>query len=159
MLTPGKALSKKILNLPLLDQNGETLKLADYAGRWLVVYFYPKDSTPGCTTEGLDFSALMPDFDKANATVIGVSRDSVKSHANFCSKQGLAFDLISDVDGALCEAFGVWRLKKNYGREYEGIVRSTFLIDPEQKPVHLWDPVRVKGHAQEVLDTLKQLSN
>lgn len=159
MLTPGKALSKKILNLPLLDQNGEALKLADHAGRWLVVYFYPKDSTPGCTTEGLDFSALMPDFDKANATVIGVSRDSVKSHANFCSKQGFAFDLISDVDGTLCEAFGVWRLKKNYGREYEGIVRSTFLIDPEQKLVQLWDPVRVKGHAQEVLDTLKQLSN
>lgn len=159
MLTPGKAVPKKIATLPLLNQNGETARVSNYAGRWLVVYFYPKDSTPGCTTEGLEFSALLSEFAEANATVLGVSRDSVKSHANFCAKQGFGFDLISDVDGHLCEAFGVWRLKKNYGREYEGIVRSTFLIDPTQTLVRIWDPVKVKGHARDVLDTLKQLSN
>ena len=159
MLTPGKAVPNKVLNLPLLNQDGEPVKLSDYAGRWLVLYFYPKDSTPGCTTEGLDFNALLPKFAKANATVLGVSRDSVKSHSNFCQKQGFAFDLISDVDGDLCEAFGVWRMKKNYGREYEGIVRSTFLIDPAHTLVHAWDAVKVKGHAEDVLNTLKQLSN
>ena len=159
MLTPGKALPKPLLQIALPDQSGETIRLADTAGQWRVVYFYPKDSTLGCTTEGLDFNALLPEFTKANATVIGVSRDSVKSHANFCQKQGFAFKLLSDTEGRLCEAFGVWRMKKNYGREYEGIVRSTFLIDPTGKLVHVWDPVKVKGHAQEVLDTLKQFSN
>ncbi|QYR52032.1 peroxiredoxin [Lysobacter soyae] len=159
MLTPGKVIQKTLARMPLTNQSGEEIRLSDYTGRWLVVYFYPKDSTPGCTTEGLDFNALLPEFAASNATVLGVSRDSVKSHANFCQKQGFAFDLISDADGALCEAFGVWRKKKNYGREYDGIVRSTFLLDPDQKLVHVWDPVKVKGHAQDVLTTLKQLSN
>lgn len=159
MLTPGKVIQKTLARMPLTNQSGEEIRLSDYTGRWLVVYFYPKDSTPGCTTEGLDFNALLPEFAAANTTVLGVSRDSVKSHANFCQKQGFAFDLISDADGALCEAFGVWRKKKNYGREYDGIVRSTFLLDPDQKLVHVWDPVKVKGHAQDVLTTLKQLSN
>lgn len=159
MLTPGKVIQKTLARMPLTNQSGEEIRLSDYTGRWLVVYFYPKDSTPGCTTEGLDFNALLPEFAASNAAVLGVSRDSVKSHANFCQKQGFAFDLISDADGALCEAFGVWRKKKNYGREYDGIVRSTFLLDPDQKLVHVWDPVKVKGHAQDVLTTLKQLSN
>ena len=159
MLTPGKVIPKTLARMPLTNQVGDEIRLSDYTGRWLVVYFYPKDSTPGCTTEGLDFNALLPEFAAANTTVLGVSRDSVRSHANFCQKQGFAFDLISDADGALCEAFGVWRKKKNYGREYDGIVRSTFLLDPDQKLVHVWDPVKVKGHAQDVLTTLKQLSN
>lgn len=159
MLTPGKVIQKNLARMPLTNQAGEEIRLSDYTGRWLVVYFYPKDSTPGCTTEGLDFNVLLPEFAASNATVLGVSRDTIKSHANFCQKQGFAFDLISDTDGALCEAFGVWRKKKNYGREYDGIVRSTFLLDPDQKLVHVWDPVKVKGHAQDVLNTLKQLSN
>ena len=149
------ALSKAVLKLPLALSGGDTATLADYAGAWLVLYFYPKDSTPGCTTEGLDFNALLPKFKKLNATVLGVSRDSVKSHDNFCAKQGFKFDLVSDADEALCNAFGVIQPKKLYGREYIGIVRSTFLVDPEGVIRQIWQPVKVPGHAQAVLDALK----
>ncbi len=110
--------------------------LADYRGRWLVLYFYPKDSTPGCTTEGLDFNALLPEFHARNAAVLGVSRDSLKSHRNFCAKQGFRFDLVSDGDESLCNAFDVIRPKKLYGREYVGVERSTFLIDPDGRVAH-----------------------
>ena len=143
--------------LPLVLSSGETRSLADYRGRWLVLYFYPKDSTPGCTTEGLDFNALLPQFDAAGATVLGVSRDSIRSHRNFCAKQGFRFDLVSDADGALCEAFDVIKPKKLYGREYVGIERSTFLIDPDGRVAHAWRPVKVAGHADAVLARLREL--
>ena len=104
MTAVGKALPKSTLKLPLALSGGETATLSDYAGQWLVLYFYPKDSTPGCTTEGIDFNALLPKFKKLNATVLGVSRDSVKSHDNFCAKQGFKFALVSDADEALCQA-------------------------------------------------------
>lgn len=107
------ALSKAVLKLPLALSGGDTATLADYAGAWLVLYFYPKDSTPGCTTEGLDFNALLPKFKKLNATVLGVSRDSVKSHDNFCAKQGFRFPLVSDADEALCKAFDVIHEKEH----------------------------------------------
>ncbi|MBS0215848.1 MAG: peroxiredoxin [Proteobacteria bacterium] len=158
-ISAGKAVPKSVLKLPLALGDGSTASLAEFAGRWIVLYFYPKDSTPGCTTEGIDFQALLPKFRKLGADVIGVSRDSVKSHANFCAKQGFAFPLVSDGDEALCRAFGVIQMKKLYGREFEGIVRSTYLIDPQGKVAQAWQPVKVTGHAQAVLDALKERAN
>ncbi|HWI25299.1 MAG TPA: peroxiredoxin [Lysobacter sp.] len=155
MIQTGKPLPKSSLALPLVLSSGNTARLSDYAGQWLVLYFYPKDSTPGCTTEGNDFNALLPKFRKLGAQVLGVSRDSLKSHQNFCAKQGFKFDLVSDADEALCKAFDVIKPKKLYGREYVGIERSTFLVDPNGRLVQAWAPVKVPGHAQAVLDALK----
>jgi thioredoxin-dependent peroxiredoxin len=151
MIEPGQAAPDLEL---LLAQRGPA-RLSDFRGSWLVLYFYPKDSTPACTTEGLDFNALLPKFKRAGAEVIGVSRESVKSHLNFCSRQGFAFDLVADTGSKLCDAFGVIQPKKLYGREYIGIVRSTFLIDPEGRVAREWRGVKVAGHAQAVLDALK----
>lgn len=145
----------KIPDLPIALSSGSTGRLSDYKGQWLVLYFYPKDSTPGCTTEGLDFNALLPGFKRLDATVLGVSRDSIRSHQNFCAKQGFRFDLVSDADEALCNAFGVIKPKKLYGRDYIGVERSTFLIDPKGAIAEAWRPVKVPGHAQAVLDRLK----
>ncbi len=142
-------------HLPLALSSGETVTLGHFAGQWLVLYFYPKDSTPGCTTEGNDFNALLPEFRKLGATVLGVSRDSVKSHQNFCARQGFGFDLVSDKGEALCNAFGVIREKNMYGRKVMGVVRSTYLIDPKGRIARVWSPVKVPGHAQAVLDELK----
>lgn len=143
------------LNLPLALSGGGATTLAEHAGRWLVLYFYPKDSTPGCTTEGLDFNALLPKFERAGARVLGVSRDSVKSHDNFCARQGFRFPLVSDADEALCRAFDVIRLKNMYGRQVLGIERSTFLISPDSRIVQAWRKVKVAGHADAVLAALK----
>lgn len=145
----------KVPKLPLALSSGITANTSDHIGHWLVLYFYPKDSTPGCTTEGLEFDALLPKFTKLDATVLGVSRDSIKSHQNFCDKQGFRFDLVSDADEKLCNAFGVIKEKKLYGREYIGIERSTFLIDPKGRIAQAWRGVRVAGHAYEVLQALK----
>ncbi|MGN6512237.1 MAG: peroxiredoxin [Lysobacteraceae bacterium] len=155
MVEAGKPLTRPILALPLALSDGSTATLGGFAGRWLVLYFYPKDSTPGCTTEGLDFNALLPEFRKLGADVLGVSRDSLRSHQNFCAKQGFAFRLASDGDEALCRAFDVIRPKKLYGREYVGIERSTFLIDPDGRVAAAWRGVKVPGHAQAVLDALR----
>ncbi len=149
------ALPKSTLKLPLALSGGESTTLTDYAGTWLVLYFYPKDSTPGCTTEGLDFNALLPKFEKLGATVLGVSRDSVKSHDNFCAKQGFKFPLVSDADEALCKAFDVIHEKNMYGRKVLGVVRSTFLISPDGRIAQEWRGVKVPGHADAVLDALK----
>src|SRR6476469_9333889 len=134
-------------DLPLALSSEATTSLHAYRGRWLVLYFYPKDSTPGCTTEGLDFNALLAEFDDAGATVLGVSRDSVRSHRNFCAKQGFRFDLVSDGDEALCAAFDVIREKTMYGRKVVGIERSAFQVDPDGRVAHVWRPVKVAGHA------------
>ena len=142
-------------DLPLALSSDENRPLSAYRSRWLVLYFYPKDSTPGCTTEGLDFNALLPEFETLGASVLGVSRDSIRSHRNFCAKQGFRFALVSDADGALCAAFDVIKPKKLYGREYVGIERSTFLIDPDGRVAQAWRGVRVPGHAQAVLDALR----
>ena len=158
MTKTGTALSKTTLKLPLALSGGDTAKLSDYAGQWLVLYFYPKDSTPGCTTEGLDFNALLPKFKKLNATVLGVSRDSVKSHDNFCAKQGFKFPLVSDADEALCQAFDVIHEKNMYGRKVLGVVRSTFLVSPDSRVMQEWRGVKVAGHADAVLDALKVAS-
>ena len=155
MIATGKVLPKSVLKLPLALSGGDTATLADYAGRWLVLYFYPKDSTPGCTTEGLDFNALLPKFAKLDAGVLGVSRDSVKSHDNFCAKQGFRFPLVSDADEALCKAFDVIHEKNMYGRKVLGVVRSTFLVGPDHRLAAEWRGVKVAGHADAVLDALK----
>ena len=147
----------RIPKLSFSLSSGATASFADYADHWLVLYFYPKDSTPGCTIEGNDFNALLPKFGKLGARVLGVSRDSVKSHQNFCTKQGFRFDLVSDGDEALCKAFDVIHEKNMYGRKVLGIVRSTFLIDPKGVIRDLWRPVKVPGHAEAVLESFKQL--
>jgi len=145
----------KVPDLPLHLSGGGETSLSGYGGRWLVLYFYPKDSTPGCTTEGIDFNGLLPKFRKLGAEVVGVSRDSLKSHQNFCVKQGFRFELASDNDESLCNAFGVIKEKNMYGRKVLGIERSTFLIDPDGVIRQSWRPVKVAGHAQAVLDALK----
>ncbi len=145
----------RIPDLPLKLSSGKPATLGDYLGNWLVLYFYPKDATPGCTTQGRDFSDLLAEFRHAGAEVLGVSRDSLKSHQNFSAKQGFGFDLASDTDETLCRAFDVIKPKKLYGREYIGIERSTFLIDPAGVIRQAWRPVKVPGHALAVLDALK----
>ncbi|MBB2805953.1 peroxiredoxin [Xanthomonas arboricola] len=142
-------------DLPLSLSGGTNTTLRGYAGKWVVLYFYPKDSTPGCTTEGLDFNALLPQFTQAGAVVLGVSRDSVKSHDNFCAKQGFTFPLVSDGDEALCRAFDVIKEKNMYGKQVLGIERSTFLLSPEGVVVLAWRKVKVAGHADAVLAALK----
>lgn len=133
------------------------VQIPDPDGRNIVLYFYPKDSTPGCTTEGQDFRDNHADFVNHNTVIYGVSRDSLKSHENFKAKQGFPFELISDPNETLCNAFGVIQQKKLYGREYMGIVRSTFLIDGQGHIIKQWDNVKVKGHVDEVLEAVKTL--
>ena len=138
------------------DGDGK-IALKDLKGRNVVLYFYPKDMTPGCTTEAEGFRDAIRDFEKANTIVIGVSKDSVKRHDNFKAKHDLPFTLISDEDGKICEAYGVWQIKKNYGREYMGIVRSTFLIDEKGKIAKIWSNLRVRGHVDTVLEAAQSL--
>lgn len=135
-----------------------TFNLADYNGKSnLVIYFYPKDSTPGCTTEGQNFRDLYADFQSSDTEIFGVSRDTMRRHENFKAKQEFPFELISDEDETVCKLFDVIQLKKNYGKEYMGIVRSTFLIDKEGVLRKEWRGVKVKGHADEVLEAVKSL--
>ncbi|MEX2454821.1 MAG: thioredoxin-dependent thiol peroxidase [Rhodospirillaceae bacterium] len=136
---------------------GGKVSLKALRGKKVILYFYPKDDTPGCTTEACAFRDASPDFSRAGAEVIGVSKDSVARHDRFKAKYGLAFPLVSDEDGTLCEAYGVWQEKKNYGKAYMGIVRSTFLIDGKGKVAGVWRNVRVKGHAEAVLEEAKKL--
>ena len=130
-------------------------QLASYRGKYLVLYFYPKDDTPGCTNEAKDFSDLKADFEAANAAILGISRDSLTRHQKFIEKHGLQIELGADESGTVCDAYGVWVEKNMYGRTYMGIARSTFLIDPKGILTRNWPKVRVKGHAQDVLDSLK----
>lgn len=136
---------------------GAMISLADQAPSKVVLYFYPKDATPGCTLEALDFNALLPSFQEAGAVVIGISKDSVAAHDKFCAKQGLQIILASDAEGQTCEDYGVWVEKNMYGRQYMGIERSTFLIDGTGKIARIWPKVKVKGHAEEVLAAVKAL--
>ena len=142
----------------LRDTSGKDLRLEDYQGKWVVLYFYPKDNTPGCTVEAQEFSALKDDFTALNAVILGMSPDSVKSHQSFTGKHELRVELVSDPDHQALEQFGAWRLKKNYGKEYMGVARSTFLIDPAGVIRHAWPEVKAAGHAAEVLAKLKELS-
>jgi peroxiredoxin Q/BCP len=139
------------------DQNGNLVSLADFQSQWLVLYFYPKDDTPGCTVEAKDFTEYEKEFSALGAQILGVSTDSEKSHCKFIQKHNLSIQLLSDPNHQVCEAYGVWQLKKFMGKEYMGVVRSTFLIDPEGNLAYVWSNVKVKGHAQAVLAQLKQL--
>ena len=141
----------------LPNQDNEEICLRDFNGAWVVLYFYPKDNTPGCTTEALDFTALKSEFEKEGATIFGVSPDSVKKHCNFIAKKELTITLLSDEEKEVAQKYGVWQLKKLYGKEYMGVVRSTFLIDPDGNLAYIWSKVKVKNHAQEVLEKLKEL--
>lgn len=149
----------KAFEFCLPDAEGKEVCLRDFRGRWVVLYFYPKDNTPGCTTEALEFTQLLDEFEKLNAVVVGVSKDSVESHRRFVQKHGLRVILLSDTERKVIEAYGVWQLKKRYGRESYGVVRSTFLIDPEGRIAHVWRNVRAKGHAAKVLERLKELAS
>ncbi|WP_163577419.1 peroxiredoxin [Halomonas faecis] len=134
-----------------------TVTLSALQGKQVVIYFYPKASTPGCTTEGGDFRDRKPDFDAANTVILGVSRDGLRAQENFKAKQGFNFELITDKDETLCRLFDVIKLKKLYGKEHLGIERSTFLIDAEGRLAREWRGVKVKGHAQEVLEAAQEL--
>lgn len=134
------------------------VELAQLQGKQVVIYFYPKDNTPGCTTEGQEFRDAYPEFQAANTVVFGVSRDSLRTHENFKAKHSFPFELISDPEETLCQQFAVIKLKKLYGKEYLGIERSTFLIDANGVLQHEWRKVKVKGHVAEVLATAQQLN-
>ncbi len=134
-----------------------SISLKDLKGKKVVLYFYTKDMTPGCTTEACGFRDAHPDFSKINAEIIGVSKDSVKRHDKFKEKYDLPFTLAADEDGRMCEAYGVWQEKKNYGKTYMGIVRSTFLIDEKGKIAAVWRNLRVKGHVENVLEEAQKL--
>jgi len=139
------------------ESTGGKVKLSALKGKTVVLYFYPKDNTPGCTTEGSDFAAAHRKFDKAGAVVLGVSRDSLKSHSNFKDKMGFPFELISDPEEKLCDAFGVMKMKNMYGKQVRGIERSTFVIDGEGKLRREWRGVKVPGHVDDVLACVQSL--
>jgi len=138
--------------------DGKTIRLSDFSGQWLVLYFYPKDNTPGCTQEGQAFRDQIAQFTQANAAVVGVSRDSVKMHEGFKAKHQLPFDLLSDSDESLCQLFDVIAMRNMYGKQVRGVVRSTFLLDPKGVLAFEWRKVKVKGHVEEVLAKLSKLA-
>jgi thioredoxin-dependent peroxiredoxin len=136
---------------------GEPIHEKTYSGKWLVLYFYPRDNTPGCTTEAQDFQRLLPEFEQAGAAIVGVSNDNVASHARFSTKQGLTFPLIADTEQTVSRAFDVIREKKMYGKTFEGIERSTFLIAPDGHLHAVWRKVKVPGHAEAVLAAIREV--
>lgn len=140
-----------IPNFALNATSGLNAQLSDYHGQYVVLYFYPKDSTPGCTSEGQDFRDAYPQFQKLNTQIFGISRDRLKSHENFKAKQSFPFELISDPEEQLCQLFDVIKMKSMYGKQVRGIERSTFIIDPQGKLLHEWRKVSVKGHVDAVL--------
>ncbi len=151
---PGDAFPDIALETP----EGGSVKASDFTGQKLVVFFYPKDSTPGCTTENLDFSALKPQFDAAGIALLGVSKDSAKKHQNFIAKHDLKAPLATDAEeNGLSDALGIWTEKQNYGRTYMGMVRTTYLVAPDGTIARIWDKVKVKGHAEAVLDAATAL--
>lgn len=149
----------KIENFFFQATNGLQNSLEQYRGQWVVLYFYPKDATPGCTVEGCDFRDQSSAFHAMNAVIFGVSRDGLKSHENFKSKQQFPFDLISDADEHLCQQFAVIKMKSMYGKQVRGIERSTFLIDPSGVLRYEWRQVKVKDHVSNVLSQLKALAD
>ena len=147
----------KAYDFTLPASNGENVSLSDYKGKAVILYFYPKDATPGCTTEACDFRDSVKKSENEDAVILGISVDSVNSHEKFIEKNDLPFLLLSDENHEVCEKYDVWKLKKNYGKEYMGIERSTFLIDKDQNIVKEWRNVRVKNHVEEVTEELKKL--
>lgn len=148
---------EKIQDFEVLLTGNKKAKLSDYQGKYLVLYFYPKANTPGCTTESCDFTELFPKFSEKNANILGASIDSLKRQENFKEKYHFAFDLIADTEKEISLYFGVYQEKKNFGKTYMGIVRSTFVINPEGKLIKEWRNLRVKGHTQKVYEFIEKL--
>ena len=153
------ALNKSLENFSAPATGDKTIHLSDYRGKNLILYFYPRDNTPGCTQEGKDFRDAIQEFNALNSIILGVSRDSVRVHENFKCKQEFPFDLLSDKDETLCTLFNVIKMKNMYGKQVQGIERSTFLIDSSGVLRYEWRKVKVKTHIQEVLEKLKELNN
>lgn len=143
----------------LPDKDNKKKCLIDLKGRYVIVYFYPKDNTPGCTTEAIGFTSILPELQKLNADVIGISPDSPESHAKFIEKKNLKVTLLSDLDKETIKSYGKWGKKKFRGKEYIGVTRSTFLINPDGNIAHIWPRVSVKGHPEDVQNTLEELKN
>ena len=141
----------------LPNQDEEEICLRDVKGRWIVLYFYPRDNTPGCTTQACNFTEELPSFDALDAVILGVSPDTPKKHRNFIEKKDLKITLLADEEKELCNLYGVWQLKKFMGKEHMGVVRSTFLIDPDGKIVEIWRKVKVKTHIEEVKSKIENL--
>ena len=150
-------INKKVPSFKLPGTSGLQFNLSDYKGRYLVIYFYPKDATPGCTTQGVDFRDTYKKFQALNTDIFGISRDTLKSHENFKAKFTFPFEILSDEEEKACELFGVIKMKNMYGKQVRGIERSTFLIDAEGVLRHEWRGLKVAGHAQEVLNAAKKL--
>ncbi|BDI59935.1 peroxiredoxin [Qipengyuania nanhaisediminis] len=145
-------------DIPLETPDGGSVKPSDFAGRKLAIFFYPKDNTPGCTTEAKDFSALKADFEAAGTALLGVSKDSAKKHQNFIAKHDLTVDLATDAaEDGLSDALGIWTEKKMYGKTFMGMVRTTYLVDEKGQIARVWNKVKVKGHAEEVLEAARAL--
>ena len=151
-------IGKKVTDIELAATSDKNIKLSDFVGKNIVLYFYPKASTPGCTQEGRDFAEAINKFRRQSAVILGVSRDSVKAQQNFKDKQAFPFELLSDKDEILCNAFDVIKMKNMYGKKVRGIERSTFLVDREGKLQQEWRGVKVKGHVEEVLQAVKSLN-
>ncbi|MBN6205969.1 thioredoxin-dependent thiol peroxidase [Ralstonia pickettii] len=147
---------KEVEDFTLPNQAGEDISLSDYRGKYVILYFYPKDMTPGCTTEACDFRDHHDSFSELDAIILGVSPDPAERHQKFIAKHELPFELLADESHQLAEAFGVWKLKKNFGKEYYGIERSTFILDKEGKLLKEYRKVRVKGHVEAALEFLKE---
>ncbi|GGN53874.1 thioredoxin-dependent thiol peroxidase [Oceanobacillus indicireducens] len=148
-------LGKEVNNFTIQNQSGEEISLSDYRGKYVILYFYPKDMTPGCTTQACDFRDNHEKFSELDAVILGVSPDPVERHQKFIDKHDLPFELLADENHELAKAFDVWKLKKNFGREYYGVERSTFIIDKEGKLLKEYRKVRVKGHVEEALEYLR----
>lgn len=145
-------------DIALITPDGSTVKPSDFAGRKLVLFFYPKDDTPGCTTENLDFTALAEEFEQAGTALLGISKDPPAKHRKFAEKHGLTVPLATDAEtGGLSDALGIWTEKQNYGRTYMGMVRTTYLVGPDGRIARAWNKVKVKGHAAQVLEAAKGL--
>lgn len=157
-MTTRPAVGDTLPDIALETPEGGTVRPSDFAGRKLVLFFYPKDDTPGCTTENIDFSALKPEFDAAGVVLLGVSKDPAKKHLKFIEKHGLSAPLATDAEeNGLSDALGIWTEKQNYGRTYMGMVRTTYLVGADGRIAQVWDKVKVKGHAAAVLEAAKAL--
>lgn len=157
MVNEQVAIGDKAPDFCLLDQNEKQVCLKEYQGENIVLYFYPKDNTPGCSLEAMTFTRYKDEFEKYNTVIFGISKDSCQSHQRFIEKKNLNLTLISDPEKEIHKKYGVWRLKKFMGREFMGTIRSTFLIDTDGIIVQIWDNVKVKGHVEDVLDHVKKL--
>lgn len=156
-MTQTTMLNQSVSDFQLPATGGKTFQLSDHAGKYLVIYFYPKDSTPGCTTQGIQFRDAYSEFQALNTEIFGISRDSLKSHENFKAKFSFPFELLSDSEEVACSLFGVIKMKNMYGKQVRGIERSTFIIDKEGKLVKEWRGVKADGHAAEVLSFIQTL--